>query len=137
MAESTAFSRFFIIFFGSLINLIALTWGVNHSGGVWTFCLICAIFSMVLCLVMMILARVQEGAYNSSLMFVAIFLFLWWILGVGFETFAHAGPFGSTGNGYFSAWICFIFSSLLCADSVPQLANAMGYTKDSAYQAVA
>ena len=130
-------SRLFLIFLASCVNFLQMSIIIsNRSSGTFILCEIIGAISVAVTLCMLLLNKFAQDLFQKALVIVAVFLFVWWCIGVGFMTFDDHGPFVTTGNGYFSAWVAWVVSCLLCAEVIPILGDAVGVVKGSAYEAV-
>eukprot|EP00009_Paramoeba_aestuarina_P003422 CAMPEP_0201521636 /NCGR_PEP_ID=MMETSP0161_2-20130828/15320_1 /ASSEMBLY_ACC=CAM_ASM_000251 /TAXON_ID=180227 /ORGANISM="Neoparamoeba aestuarina, Strain SoJaBio B1-5/56/2" /LENGTH=137 /DNA_ID=CAMNT_0047920303 /DNA_START=44 /DNA_END=457 /DNA_ORIENTATION=+ len=132
-------SRISIIFLASLVNLLQMSIflaNVKDANAAFILSEVVGVLSAFTCICMLALHHFKEDIFQQALVFVAVFLFILWGIGVGFMTFDISGPFTSTGNGYFSAWVAFCISVLLTAEVIPAFGNAVGVMKEQAYEAV-
>ena len=103
-----------IILLASVVNMTQTIVSVGGSHFAWTIS--CGVVSVFFTLLIVLLSMAQGNLADNLHKPVSLFLAMWWSIGVGTMTFG--APYGgssnlicgSTGNGWFSAWIAFLFS---------------------------
>lgn len=87
------------------------------------FAVCVGLISAVLCTTMFFLNmfKCSKAIHDMAAPFFGVFLFIWWLCGVGAGTFE--APFKHTSNGYFAEWLGFFCSLYYMIVVVPPLAR--------------
>ncbi|CAM9282524.1 unnamed protein product [Ascophyllum nodosum] len=103
------FSPLPVIFVSSLLYTISAFDAQSGGDGTKAWAIIVGIVSTFLAGVLALMQAKGKGdVVRKFQKIIAPFFFIWWAIGAGIGTFK--GPFTTSGNGYFAAWIAFAAS---------------------------
>jgi len=91
------------------------------------------VISTILCLYLLLtmtfLLEHRLEKTKKTLPYFAIFLTIWWLLGVATLTFD--GPFEETGNGFFASWLALLLSIYFCQITILRVEAVLLSFKDA------
>jgi hypothetical protein len=116
-----------MIFAASIIYLIASAIAcdnANYCKNEYGFAVAVAVVSLIISGLLLVLRLVKREALLEKFNpIISLFLFLWWIVGASVGTFRS--PFVFVGNGYFSAWAAFLFSTKFAYETNAAVKNVL------------
>ena len=96
-------------------------------GGLEIYAIIAGALSIVVCLILLRVSSSKLGMFGNVM---AIYLVIWWTLGLGILTLS--GPFLIGGNGFFACWCGFLLSFFVAQGKIFPQSENFGGNNDNA-----